>query len=196
MARVVKAVQPMPAFRIPRLVTGALALLAAPAAAQPAAAPLAAAAPAPAAAYTGVTIRRPTLMVRDMDRALALYRDILGLRLGRLSQDPADSYVYTAFNIPKGSVVIHATFDTGTDQRVLSLIAVRSMPPPPSPRREGLRTAAMLVNANGRLDEIRRLLTAGGYRQMPCHTLAPNGTECAFLDADGHLIALYQFPPQ
>jgi catechol 2,3-dioxygenase-like lactoylglutathione lyase family enzyme len=146
----------------------------------------------PPAPYTGVTIRRPTLMVRDMDRALRLYRDILGLQLSRLSIDPPDSYVFTAFNIPEGTVVRHAVFDSGASPRVLSLIAVREMPAPP--KREGLRTAAILVNANGRLAEIRAQLKAGSYKMMPCHALPPNGTECAFLDADGHLIALYEFP--
>jgi catechol 2,3-dioxygenase-like lactoylglutathione lyase family enzyme len=146
----------------------------------------------PPTAYDGITIRRPTLMVRDMDRALALYRDILGLRLGRLSQDGPDSYVYTAFNIPEGTVVWHATFDTDKEQRVLSLLAVKSMPEPREPK--GLRTTAILVNANGRLAEIRERLIAGGYLVLPNHSLAPNGTEFAFEDADGHLIAVYEFP--
>jgi catechol 2,3-dioxygenase-like lactoylglutathione lyase family enzyme len=196
MARPVFAVRQVLAARASLVLLPAVAvpaLLAAPAAGQPAPPPPASTV-APAPAYTGVTIRRPTLMVRDMDRALALYRDILGLRVGRLGQDPPDSYVYTAFNIPKGTVVMHATLDTGSEQRVLSLVAVRAMPVPP--KREGLRTTGMLVNANGRLNAIRALLTAGGYKQEPCHALPPNGTECAFLDADGHLIALYQYPPR
>jgi catechol 2,3-dioxygenase-like lactoylglutathione lyase family enzyme len=153
--------------------------------------PSASPSPSPASAYDGITIRRPTLMVRDMDRALALYRDILGLRLGRLSQDGSDSYVYTAFNIPEGTVVWHATFDTDKEQRVLSLLAVKSMPEPRELK--GLRTTAILVNANGRLADIRERLIAGGYLVLPNHSLAPNGTEFAFEDADGHLIAVYEF---
>lgn len=147
-----------------------------------------------AESYEGVTIRRPTLMVRDMDRALALYRDILGLRLGRLSEDGPDSYVYTAFNIPPGTQVWHATFDTDTEQRVLSLLAVKSMPPLREPG--AIRTTAILVNANGRLAEIRERLIAEDYMVLPSHSLAPNGTEFAFEDADGHLIALYEFPKE
>ena len=149
--------------------------------------------PPPETAYNGVTIRRPTVMVRNMDRALALYRDILGLRLGSLKQDGPDSYVYTAFNIPKGTIVWHATFDTDKEKRVLSIISVASMRPPQG--RTALRTSAILINANGRLAEIRAKLIAGGYRVLPNHKLAPNGTEFAFEDADGHLIAVYEFPP-
>lgn len=165
----------------------AMTLLTAPALAQPTDAP----APAPEE-YSGVTIRRPSLMVRDMDRALALYRDILGLRLGRRYFDAPDSYVYPAFNVPRGTRVEHATLDAGQNVRALSLVAVASMPRPP--RREGLRTSAILINANGRLQEILRRLTAGGYRTMPCQPMKPAGTECAFLDADGHLISLYEIP--
>ncbi len=146
----------------------------------------------PLPVYTGVTIRRPTLMVRNMDRALALYRDILGLRVGRLNQDAPESYVFTIFNIPVGTIVHHATLDTDKAERVLSLIEVKTMPPQRG--RAGLRTSAILVNANGRLAEIRKRLITGGYKVLPNHSLAPNGTEFGLIDADGHLIALYEFP--
>lgn len=142
--------------------------------------------------YTGAYIRRPTLVVHDMEGALRLYRDILGLKLGRLGQDDPESYVYTTFNIPKRTPVMHATMDTDKGGRVLSLVEVKSMIVPNS--KNMLRTSAIMINANGRLDEIRKRLIKDGFTVYPNHKLGRTGTEFAFIDADGHLIALYEFP--
>lgn len=158
---------------------------------QPAAqAPSASAEPA----YAGVYIRRPTLVVKDMERALALYRDVLGLSVGRLGEDPPDSYVFTFFNIPADTTVMHATLDTDQGQRVLSLVSVPSMDA--KVREDSLRTSAILINANGRLAAIREQLIKQGYTVLPSHTLGKTGTEFGFIDHDGHLIALYEFPPR
>lgn len=143
-------------------------------------------------AYSGVYIRRPTLVVRDMEESLSLYRDTLGLVLGDLRADPPDSYVFTTFNIPAGTPVMHATLDSDRGKRVLSLVAVASMPTPEADA--GIRTSAILVNANGRLAEIRDQLVGDGYLVLPNHALGETGTEFAFVDRDGHLIALYEFP--
>lgn len=156
------------------------------------AAPRAAAAPVEPVPYPGVSVRRPALLVRDMDRALALYRDILGFRVGQLERDPPTSYSYIAFNIPRGTPVWHATLDTGSEQRVLALVAVPTMPR--VARSGGMRSTAVLVNANGRLAELRRRLIAAGYRVLPAQRFEPDGVEFAFEDADGHLIAVYQTP--
>lgn len=146
------------------------------------------------AEYQGVYIRRPTLVVSDMDQALVLYRDILGLKLSRLKEDNEDSYVFTTFNIPAGTTVMHATLDTDTGARVLSLVEVKGIPP--VSKDEAVRTAAILMNANGQMDRIRSRLIKEGYTVMPLHALGSTGREFAFLDQDGHLLALYEFPPR
>lgn len=142
--------------------------------------------------YQGVYVRRPTLVVSNMDQALALYRDILGLKVSRLSEDSEQSYVFTTFNIPAGTKVMHATLDTDKGARVLSLVEVRGIPKVSS--ENAVRTAAILMNANGRMDRIKVLLLEGGYTVMPGHKLGATGREFAFLDMDGHVIALYEFP--
>lgn len=147
--------------------------------------------PAEPAPYLGVTVRRPALLVRDMDRALALYRDILGFRVGQLGRDAPDSYAYIAFNIPRGTPVWHATLDTGSEQRVLALVAVPTMPR--VALSGGMRSSAVLVNAAGRLAEIRQRLIAAGYKVLPSQPFEPNGIEFAFEDADGHLISVYEY---
>jgi len=115
--------------------------------------------------YVGSYVRRPTLVVGDLDRALTLYRDILGFIVGSVKQDPPTSYVYTAFNIPSNERVRHATLDADNEKRTLSLVEVKSIPD--SSQERGIRTVAIIVNANGRLDEILKQLTAAEYIIMP-----------------------------
>lgn len=143
------------------------------------------------AGYDGSYIRRPTLVVSDMDASLALYRDILGFRLGSLKEDPKNSYVFEAFNIPLHATAMHATLDSDDEKRTLSLVEYRDLEP--INMREGVRRAAVLVNANGRFDEIRDALKAAGIYILSPHKLGENGIEMGFLDPDGHLIVIYDF---
>lgn len=140
--------------------------------------------------YDGSYIRRPTLVVSDMDAALSLYRDILGFRLGSLKEDPKTSYVYEAFNIPNDATVMHATLDSDTEKRTLSLVEYNALTPRST--KADIRAAAILINANGRFDEIENSLSTGGYHMLNPHNLGANGIEMGFLDRDGHLIVIYQ----
>lgn len=145
------------------------------------------------ASYNGSYIRRPTLVVSDMEASLSLYRDILGFQLGTLKEDPKDSYGYTVFNIPRDEVVMFATLDSDVEKRTLALVEVKSLTPY-SPE-DGVRRAAFVINANGRLSEIIKMLEAGGYTVFPPYPLNETGTEVGFLDPDGHLVVIYEFNP-
>ena len=123
---------------------------------------------------------------------LRLYRDILGFRLGSLKQDPADSYVYPSFNIPANAPVMHATLDSDDEKRTLSLIEYKDLAPVDA--KTGVRRAAVLVNANGRFDTIKTALEETGFHLLPQHPLGESGVEMGFLDPDGHLIVIYEFP--
>lgn len=111
--------------------------------------------------------------------------------MGSLKQDPPDSYVFEAFNIPAGTVVRHATLDSDDEKRTLSLVEVKHMRKHASP--DGLRRTAVLVNTNGRFDEIASQLNQQGYKLLGPHPLGKTGTEQGFIDPDGHLIVIYQF---
>jgi hypothetical protein len=63
---------------------------------------------------------------------------------------------------------------------------------------DGVRPVALVLNANGRLDEIMAKIKALGLktvapRPLPSATQG-EGVETAFVDYDGHLVVLYQFP--
>lgn len=140
--------------------------------------------------YEGSYVRRPTLVISDMEASLALYRDILGFRLGSLKEDPKDSYVFKAFNIPIDATVMHATLDSDTEKRTLSLVEYKGLAPIDA--ENAVRRSAVLVNANGRFGDIKEQLEDGGYMLLPSHKLGKNGVEMGFLDPDGHLIVIYQ----
>lgn len=140
--------------------------------------------------YEGSYIRRPTLVVSDMDASLTLYRDILGFRLGSLKEDPKDSYVFEAFNIPIEATAMHATLDSDNEKRTLSLVEYKGLARIDA--QSTVRRGAILVNANGRFGDIKDQLEEGGYTLLSPHKLGPNGIEMGFLDPDGHLIVIYQ----
>ena len=143
-------------------------------------------------AYQGAIIKRWSPVVSDLDRAIHLYRDILGFELARVFEDQPDSYVYPIFNITPGTTTRHAIFNAGEEQRVLSVVEMPGMEA--SRVSEAPRMSALLVNANGRFDEIVALLRMHDYALLPFHKLGENGIEVGFQDADGHLYALYQVP--
>lgn len=142
--------------------------------------------------YAGSIIRRWSPLVSDMDRAIELYRDILGFELARLYEDQPDSYVFEIFDIERGTTTRHAIFDAGEDKRVLSVVEVPGMTA--NRAGESPRMSVLLVNANGRFDEIVGLLKERGYAMLNPHSLGPNGIEVGFIDGDGHLYSLYEIP--
>ena len=89
-----------------------------------------------------------------------------------------------------------STLSAGPNQaRTLALLEVKGVR---LPRKTGIRTTGAVINANGRLDAIiasaRTMgLTVMGPRVLESATQG-NGIEQGFLDWDGNVIVLYQFP--
>jgi hypothetical protein len=82
-----------------------------------------------------------------------------------------------------------------TQVRTLALLEVKGVR---LPRKTGIRTTGAVINANGRLEAIisgaRRMgLTVMGPRVLTSATQG-EGIEQGFLDWDGNVIVLYQFP--
>ena len=66
--------------------------------------------------------QRAALLVDDMDRALAVYRDLLGFTLEVLGDDKTDSYAYEIFSIPRTVAIRFAALSSQSQQRTLALI--------------------------------------------------------------------------
>jgi catechol 2,3-dioxygenase-like lactoylglutathione lyase family enzyme len=146
--------------------------------------------------YEGPLVKRTALVVSTMDRALTVYRDLLGFQLNSLTQSGPNSYSYEVFALPRDVPIRFATLNSGPDQqRSLALIESIGIDPYAT---EAPRPAALVVNANGRFDAI-----LAGARAMGLTVIEPRplisqtqgeGVEGAFLDHDGHLIVIFQFP--
>lgn len=144
--------------------------------------------------YTGVLTKRTAIVVASFDKSLKLYRDVLGFQLNGISVDKAGSYGYEVFEIPASVQTRFATFNSGPSQvRSLALVEYPGVTFPKGPR-----PAVLVLNANGRLDEILAGIKALGLPILPEHPLpSPTqgvGQEVGFTDFDGHRLVLYQFP--
>ncbi len=162
------------------------------------AAAAATAAPAQEERYDGAFYKRQAIVVSDMERALSLYRDVLGFELHSLTRSSADSYSYDVFNIPREASIRFATLDAGETQiRTLALIEVTDVALEPQ---TGVRRAAAVINVNGRYDAVLSAIDAMGLDRAVPRALGDadsergQGVELGFTDWDGNLIVIYQFP--
>ena len=144
------------------------------------------------AEYDGAELRRWSAIVADLDETIYLYTDILGFELGDVTTDPKTSYVYEVFNISRDITTRHATFHAGDNKRVLSVVEVPGVNLPKPPQHP--RMSVTLLNAKGRFDEIYTRLVDEGYSTLKPHALGSRGIEVGFIDKDGHLYAMYEFP--
>jgi catechol 2,3-dioxygenase-like lactoylglutathione lyase family enzyme len=147
---------------------------------------------APPAAPPEVALKRVNLLVRDLDRSLAVYRDILGFRVFAVSESGPESYSYPVFRLPPQAKLRFCTLDSSTETRAFALTEVTGveLPAPPA-----IHLSAPVIRV-GRLDEVRARLEAAGLAVVePRRSKTAEGRdfrELAFTDPDGHLVVLYQ----
>ncbi|MEM7049252.1 MAG: VOC family protein [Acidobacteriota bacterium] len=142
--------------------------------------------------YEGATFKRVTLVVADLDRALTIYRDILGFHLDGVSESGPDSYSYPVFKIDRDAKIRFATLSAGTEQvRTLALTEVRGMELPEAGR--PLMSAAVIRSRNLERD-FERLEALGLETTAPKFVTGQEFSfwERAFIDYDGHLVVLYE----
>lgn len=138
-----------------------------------------------------VRFKRAALIVADLDRALALYRDALGLTLQSIKDSPADSYSYEIFGIDPATRLRMAALDGPAGQeRTLALLEVT--PPRPRPALPGNATVIWVADMNAAL---ARIVLAPGVRIYPERALHTHdgkvGREVGLVDADGHAVVVY-----
>jgi catechol 2,3-dioxygenase-like lactoylglutathione lyase family enzyme len=139
-----------------------------------------------------VQVKRPNLVVSDMDRALRVYRDILGFKVFALDPSGPESYSYPVFKFPKDARLRMATLNTPGGVRVFALTELKGVPLPPKPVPH--RSAVVLEVKD--IDGIMARVAAEGLPVVPPKSSkTPEGLtfiEQAFEDHDGHLIVLYE----
>ncbi len=138
-------------------------------------------------------LHRTSLLVADLERSLTLYRDVLGLEVGRVSDTPPDSYSYRFFNIEPGAMKRFA-YLSGEDgyTNVLGLGEVPGIELnlPESPR------SAAYVQTVADVEGVKEQVEALGLETIPpvefmSREAGKPGMEFGIIDFDGHLILVY-----
>lgn len=138
-------------------------------------------------------IYRHSILVSDLERSLTLYRDVLGLALGRISETPEDSYSYRFFNIEPAAMRRFAYLHGEEGHRnVLGLGEVPGidLALPEAPR------ASAYVQTVADVEGVRAAVEALGLEVIePVRFMSREagrpGMEFGIIDFDGHLILVY-----
>ena len=139
-----------------------------------------------------LTIKRPCLIVSNLQRSLKLYQDILGFELIYQNQASFGSYLYRVFNLPPEAQVTFAAFNTHHDPRALALVEVKGISLPTRPMPFCCTLVIQISSLDSRIAAIRELGLAviEPNRFTTEHKLS--FVEQALSDFDGNRIMLYQ----
>lgn len=143
-------------------------------------------------AALGLHLKRPCIVVADLERSLSLYRDVLGFRLDYVGQASPESYLYTVFQLPSQAVLTFAALSTEREPRALALTEVKGVELPPVAAPYRVAIVVQIENIEAVIPQLQALnleilkpsyFTADGRLAF---------TEQGFYDRDRHLIVLYQ----
>ena len=139
-----------------------------------------------------VRFQRSNYVVADLDRALAFYRDVLGLTLEFVKDSPDDSYSYTVFEIDSARPLRFAVLSAPDQPRVMALTEIGggTLPDQALPRR------AAIVLDIADVDAVVAGAQALGLKVYPEDQLQTHdgrvGREVGIVDADGNLVVIYK----
>lgn len=146
--------------------------------------------------HADVRFQRANFIVSDLDRALALYRDVLGLQVEFIKDSESDSYSYPVFKIDPVATLRFAVLSTSTQPRVMALTEVRGVPLPrvPDPRR-----SAIVLNIDD-IDGAVERATKQGFKVYEEELLETQdgrtGREVGMVDDDDNLVVIYNITSQ
>jgi len=134
--------------------------------------------------------QRAALVVDDLDRALAVYRDLLGFELEFVGDDKSDSFAYEIFTIPQEVKIRFAALSSKSQQRTLALIEA-----PGHAAAQSERRTAVIVQVESVAAALEGAAALGLGLCQPRTTLdpakGPPRTEAGFYDHDGHTVVIY-----
>ena len=140
---------------------------------------------------SGLRFQRGNHVVRDLDRALTFYRDVLGFQVAFTLPHNPDSYSYPVFDIPRDREMRFCVLSTDTQERVMALTEVTGgdLVQVPHPR----RTAIVLEIEDP--DAVILAARALGLQVYPEEVLKTQdgrvGREIGIVDFDDHLVVVY-----
>jgi catechol 2,3-dioxygenase-like lactoylglutathione lyase family enzyme len=141
-----------------------------------------------------VRLQRANFVVRDIDRALTFYRDVLGFEEAyRLGHNP-ESYSFAVFEIPRDATIGFSVLSAPNQPRVMALTQVQlhGLRSVPHPR----RAAIVLETADP--DAVVKGARELGLTVYDEEVLRTNdgrvGREIGIVDFDDNLVVIYLIP--
>ena len=139
-------------------------------------------------------VKRPAIVVDNLERSLEIYRDILGFKVAFSKASSDTSYSYDVFNIPRHIAMQFATLTAdGPDVSVFGLIeapGARALP-----ASDAVRASAIVIHIDDLDTVLSRLKLREDVTIMSEFALTTQdgrkGREVAIIDPDGHAILLY-----
>jgi catechol 2,3-dioxygenase-like lactoylglutathione lyase family enzyme len=136
--------------------------------------------------------QRANYLVSNKDRALLLYRDILGMNLDFMKESEEDSYSYDVFAIDESVPMQFALLSYENQPRVLALTILGdgNLDQNPTPRRAGI------VIEVDNVDAITEKCRESDFKCFRDDHLITHdgreGKEVGILDDDGNLTVIYK----
>ena len=138
-----------------------------------------------------VRFQRSNYVVEDMDRALPVYTDVLGLDLVFVKDSAEDSYSYEVFQIDRAAKMRFAVLGTAEQPNVMALTELKGIEIPEMP----LPSRSAIVLECTDFDGVMSRAKAAGLTVFEEGSLETKdgrkGRELGFLDHDGNLIVIY-----
>lgn len=136
--------------------------------------------------------QRANFLVSDLDRALVLYRDILGMKVDLIKESEEDSYSYDVFEIDRSIKLNFALLSYENQPRVMALteLGKNSLAKASHPR----RSAIVIEVAD--VDDILKKALENNFKIYREEKLVTHdgreGREIGISDDDGNLIVIYK----
>lgn len=144
----------------------------------------------------GLHLKRPCVIVADLERSLTLYRDLLGFRLDYVGEASQESYLYKVFKIPSQGELKFAALSTDHEPRALALTEVKGVD---LPKRSGPYDIGIVIQVTGLPTIVEQIQALNLEVVEPSYFTAPPDltfTEQGFYDFDDHLVVLYEVKRQ
>lgn len=137
-------------------------------------------------------MKRPNLVVKDLERSLAIYEGVLGLQANDISISGENSFSYPVFNIPRDAQIRGVTLNSPRESRVLALTELASLDLPKPHSAPFMSTVVI-----GITDLEAKFTTLEAMGLTITESRIADGAEFtfieqAFVDPDGHLIVCYE----
>jgi catechol 2,3-dioxygenase-like lactoylglutathione lyase family enzyme len=139
-----------------------------------------------------VRFQRANFVVRDLERALILYRDVLGFEVTFTLGHNPESYSFPVFEIPADATLRFCVLSTASQPRVMALTEIGKvdLAELPYPRR-----SAIVLEVDDPDEVVERARAAGAtvYEEGELITKdGRRGREIGIADFDDNLIVIYK----